>query len=50
MGNRNTRVRTKGHRSVILERAIVLARSNGYRHHVASNQSDIPTSKNRSVM
>ena len=29
MANRNTRVRAKGYRSVILERAIVLARNNG---------------------
>ncbi len=42
MANRNTRVRAKGYRSVTLERAIVLARNNGYRHHFASNRPEIP--------
>ena len=41
MANRNTRVRAKGYRSVILERAIVLARNNGYRHHFASNRPEL---------
>ena len=42
MANRNTRVRAKGYRSVTLERTIVLARNNGYRHHFASNRPEIP--------
>ena len=32
----------KGYRSVILERAIVLARNIGYRHHFASNRPELP--------
>ena len=42
MADRNSRVRAKGYRSVILERTIVLARNNGYRHHFASNRPDLP--------
>ena len=42
MVSRNTRIRAKGYRSVTLERTIVLARNNGYRHHFASNRPEIP--------
>ena len=42
MADRNTRVRAKGYRSATLQRAIVLARNNGYRHHFASNRPEIP--------
>ena len=42
MANRNTRIRANGYRSVILERTIVLARNNGYRHHFASNRPELP--------
>ena len=42
MADRNTRVRAKGFRSVTLERAIVLACNNGYRHDFASNRPELP--------
>ena len=48
VANRNTRVGTKGYRSVILKRATVLARNNGYRHHFAGNQPDAPGIQDRS--